>query len=224
MESANIVGYQNKATASGFNFVTPTFDSVGGDGFIALQNIKIAGENITDAGDNIQILDDGGATVATYYYMTAETSGLEADGWVDGDAWALADVKIPYGASILLDTSNADVDLTFAGQVAEEDTEIESVAGFNFTGNNTPVEIGIQDILIQGENVTDAGDNIQILDEGGATVATYYYMTAETSGLEADGWVDGDAWALADIKLAPGQGILIDTGNADVLIVIPSAL
>lgn len=49
-------------------------------------------------------------------------------------------------------------------------------------------------------------------------------MTAETSGLEADGWVDGDAWALADIKLAPGQGILIDTGNADVLIVIPSAL
>ena len=224
MESANIVGYQNKATASGFNFVTPTFDSVGGDGFIALQNIKIGGENVSDSVDNIQILDDGGATVATYVYMAKESSGFSADGWVDFDNWCLAEASIPYGSSVLLDTANANVDITFAGQVSEEDTEVTSVAGFNFIGNNTPAAINIQDIVLGNDKASDSVDNIQILDEGGATVATYVYMTKESSGFAANGWVDFDNWCLADVTLEPGMGVLVDTANAGVSIIIPSAL
>ncbi len=218
------VGYQTTTSVAGFNFVTPTFDAVDGSGNVSLQDIKISGENVTDSVDNLQILDEGGATVSTYYYMTAATSGLSADGWVDFDAWALADGTVPYGASVLLSSANANVDITFAGQVASEDSAITTVAGFNFTGNNSPVEINIQDIVISGENVTDSVDNIQILDEGGATTATYYYMTAATSGFAADGWVDFDAWALADITLQPGQGVLVSTANAGVSVVIPSAL
>ncbi len=223
VESDNVVGYQTKASASGFNFVAPTFDAVDGTGAIALQDIAISGDNVTDSSDNIQILDEGGATVSQYIYMTAATSALSADGWVDGDLWALTDATVPYGAGILLDTANAGVTVTFAGQVATTDSEIKSVSGFNFTGNNSPVSINVQDITVSGD-VTDSSDNIQILDEGGATIAQYIYMTAATSGLAADGWVDGDAWALADVSLEPGQGILVDTANADVSIVIPSAL
>ena len=203
VESANVVGYQQKDTVTGFNFVIPSFKAVNG-GSVHIQDIKIA--NATDWGDNIQVLDEGGATIATYYYASAEQSGAAADGWLD-DTLALADVTFAPGQSVLIDTVDSAV-LTFAGQVSTEDTVVETVPGFNFVGNNTPVAVNIQDIKIA--NATDWGDNIQVLDEGGATIATYYYASAEQSGAAADGWLD-DTLALADVTLEPGQGILIDT-------------
>lgn len=181
----------------------PTFKAVNG-GSIHIQDIKIAGA--TDWNDNIQVLDEGGATIAAYYYATAEQSGAAADGWLD-DTLALADVTFAPGQSILIDTADTTV-LTFAGQVSTEDTVVETVPGFNFVGNNTPVAVNIQDFTIEG--ATDWNDNIQILDEGGATIAAYYYATAEQSGAAADGWLD-DTLGLADVNFEPGQGLLIDT-------------
>ena len=101
--------------------------------------------------------------------------------------------------------------LTFAGQVSTEDTVIETVPGFNFVGNNTPVAVNIQDFEIVG--ATDWTDNIQVLDEGGATIASYYYASAAESGYEADGWLSEDGGSLADVDIEPGQGILIDTAD-----------
>lgn len=184
----------------------PTFKAVNGGAGVHIQDIKIAGA--TDWGDNIQVLDEGGATIAAYIYVTAEESGAEADGWLD-DTLSLADVTFAPGQSILIDTAGT-ATLTFSGQVSTEDTVVETVPGFNFVGNNTPVAINIQDIKIDG--ATDWGDNIQVLDEGGATIAAYIYVTAAESGAEADGWLD-DTLALADIDLEPGQGILIDTAD-----------
>ena len=204
---ATIVGYQTKDTVTGFNFVIPTFKAVNG-GSIHIQDIKIA--NATDWGDNIQVLDEGGATVATYYYASAAQSGYEADGWLSEDAGSLADVTFAPGQSILIDTADVAV-LTFAGQVSTEDTVVETVPGFNFVGNNTPITVNIQDIKIA--NATDWGDNIQVLDEGGATVATYYYASAEQSGYEADGWLSEDAGSLANVDFEAGQGLLIDTAD-----------
>ena len=200
-----MVGYQQKETVTGFNFVIPTFKAVNG-GSVNIQDIKIA--NATDWGDNIQVLDEGGATIAQYFYASAEQSGAEADGWLD-DTLALADVTFAPGQSILIDTADT-ATLTFAGAVSTEDTVVETVPGFNFVGNNTPVAVDIQDIKIA--NATDWGDNIQILDEGGATIAQYFYASAEQSGAEADGWLD-DTLALADVDLEPGKGILIDTAD-----------
>ncbi len=202
-----IVGYQQKETVTGFNFVIPSFANVGG-GSINIQDIKIA--NATDWGDSIQVLDEGGATIATYFYASAEQSGYEADGWLSEDASGLADVTFAPGQSILIDTADT-ATLTFAGKVSTEDTVVETVAGFNFVGNNTPVALDIQDITIT--NATDWGDSIQILDEGGATIATYFYASAEQSGYEADGWLSEDASGLAEVTLEPGQGILIDTAD-----------
>ena len=101
--------------------------------------------------------------------------------------------------------------MTFAGQVSTEDTVVETVPGFNFVGNNTPVAIDIQDITISG--ATDWTDNIQILDEGGAGVAVYVYASAAQSGYAADGWLSEDGTSLADVDFEPGQGILIDTAD-----------
>ena len=181
----------------------PTFKAVNGGG-IHIQDIKIA--NATDWADNIQVLDEGGAGVAMYIYATAEQSGAAADGWLD-ETFALADVTFEPGQSILVDTAGTTT-LTFAGQVSTEDTVVETVPGFNFVGNNTPVSVNIQDFKIEG--ATDWADNIQILDEGGAGIAMYIYATAEQSGAAADGWLD-ETFSLADVDFEPGQGILIDT-------------
>ena len=201
------MGYQQKDTVTGFNFVIPSFANVSG-GSINIQDIKITGA--TDWSDNIQILDEGGATVALYVYATAAESGYEADGWLTEDASGLADVTLAPGQSILIDTADT-ATVTFSGKVSTEDTVVETVSGFNFVGNNTPVSVNIQDITVEG--ATNWSDNIQILDEGGATIALYVYATAEESGYEADGWLTEDASGLADINLEAGQGILIDTAD-----------
>lgn len=212
IESSNVVGYQTKETVSGFNFVIPTFDPVAA-GKLDIQDIKIA--NATDWADNIQILDEGGATMAAYVYASAEQSGQEADGWLN-DEGELAVLALEKGQGILVDTA-AEANVTFAGQVSTEDTVVETVPGFNFVGNNTPVAINIQDIKI--ENATDWADNIQILDEGGATIAAYVWASAEQSGQESDGWLD-DAGELADIMIPAGNGILIDTAGV-AMVTIP---
>ena len=207
VESANIVGYQQKDTVTGFNFVIPSFKAVNG-GSVHIQDIKIA--NATDWADNIQVLDEGGATVSAYVYATKEQSGYAADGWLSEDLGSLADVTFAPGQSILIDTADSAV-LTFAGQVSTEDTVVETVPGFNFVGNNTPVAVNIQDFTIVG--ATDWTDNIQILDEGGATVVAYVYATKEQSGYAADGWLSEDLGSIANVDVEAGQGILIDTAD-----------
>ena len=193
----------------------PTFTAVDG-GAVNIQDIKIDGA--TDWADNIQILDEGGAGVAAYYYVSAAQSGFDADGWLSEEFTGLADITFAPGQSILIDVADT-ATLTFAGKVATEDTVVETVSGFNFVGNNTPVSLNIQDITISG--ATDWSDNIQILDEGGAGVAAYYYVSAAQSGFSADGWLSEDFTGLADIEFEAGKGILIDT--ADVTeVTIPS--
>ena len=201
------MGYQQKDTVSGFNFVIPTFKAVNG-GAVHIQDIKIA--NATDWSDSIQVLDEGGATAQQYFYASAAESGYEADGWLSEDGGSLADVTFEPGQSILIDTADSAV-LMFAGQVSTEDTVVETVPGFNFVGNNTPVAVNIQDFEIVG--ATDWSDSIQILDDGGATAQQYFYASAAESGYEADGWLSEDGGSLADVDIEPGHGILIDTAD-----------
>ena len=100
---SSIVGYQQKDTVSGFNFVIPTFKAING-GAIHIQDIKIA--NATDWSDSIQVLDEGGATIATYFYASAAESGYEADGWLSEDGGSLAVIDLEPGQGILIDTAD----------------------------------------------------------------------------------------------------------------------
>ena len=220
--SSNIVGYQKVTLQPGFNFVAPQFTAVGGDS-IDLQSIRldVADEDAT-GDDNIQILDEGGATLATYYWNPADWFGGEKSGWVD-DNGELADVELQNGLGILIDSAD-DATVTVSGEVSETDAVVESVAGFNFVGNSSPVSINIQDIQIDVADEEATGDdNIQILDEGGATLATYYWNPADWFGGEKSGWVD-DNGELADVELLPGQGVLLDASDDGIAISVPSAL
>ena len=222
--SSNIVGYQKVTLQPGFNFVAPQFTAVGG-GAIDLQSIKLdIDDSLASGGDNIQILDDGGSTVATYYWMPAYAFGGTQSGWFDADVGDLADVTIANGLSVLVDSTD-DLTVTVSGEVSTNDTEVDSVAGFNFVGNSTPVAINIQDIQIDlDDSEATGGDNIQILDDGGATLATYYWMPAYAFGGTKSGWFDADVGDLADVDLDPGQGVLLDATADGITITVPSAI
>ena len=226
IESANVVGYNTKSdTVTGFNFYAPSFLSVGTEG-VDIQDIKLDfGENEATGVDNIQLLDDGGATISSFYWMPADWTGLDADGWVNEEGTALSDITLASGQGILIDIVDAGTAVINAGEVADIDSSVEAVAGFNFVGNNSPVTINIQDIKLDfGENEATGVDNIQLLDDGGATISSFYWMPADWTGLDADGWVNEEGTALANITLAPGQGILVDVVDAGTNIILPSAL
>jgi hypothetical protein len=109
------------------------------------------------------------------------------------------------------------VTVTFSGSVSKDDLVTTSVLGFNFVGNATPTQINIQDITISGDALTEYVDNIQFLDVGGAT-ETYY------NWVNGMGWVDLNTFTPAAETLQPGDGVLISTQNAGVIITVPSAL
>ena len=222
--SSNIVGYQKVTLQPGFNFVAPQFVAIGGDS-IDLQSIRlnVADEDAT-GGDSIQILDEGGATISTYFWFPADWFGGEKSGWIDGETSDLVDLTLDNGLGILVDSAD-ETTVTISGEVPTANAEIVAVQGFNWVGNSTPKAIDIQDIQIDvaDENAT-GGDSIQILDDGGATIATYFWFPADWFGGEKSGWIDGDTSDLAEVTLEPGQGVLLDVAEEGTVITVPSAL
>lgn len=211
------VGYQTKETGEGFNFFAPTFLPMTGAG-VQIQDLKIAGENVSPLVDNLQILDAGGATTSMLVWDDGSFIG---EGWVDMDSMELATGVILPGQSILIDTASAGVSITFAGTVGTEDLVVTSHSGFNFIGNATPVDVKVQDITISGSDVTPLVDNLQILDKGGATSTMLVWDDGSFVG---EGWVDMDSMELSDISISAGDGVLVDTANSGVKITIPAAL
>ena len=219
------MGYQTKSdTVQGFNFYAPQFQTVGGATGVNIQDIKLDfGEGEADGGDNIQVLDDGGATIATYNWMPADWFGGTQDGWVDENG-ELASVTLSDGQAVLIDIVNAGTSVINAGQVADKATTVVAGQGFNFIGNNSPVAINIQDIKLDfGDGEADGGDNIQILDEGGATTSTYNWMPGDWFGGDEDGWVDENG-ELANLTIPAGAGMLIDIVSSGTKVILPSAL
>ena len=185
--------------------MSPTFKNVSGSA-ISCQDIKLSGENVIEYVDNLQILDEGGATTENYFWTSA--------GWVN-ELMEPCTKTIQPGDGVLISTLMDGVTVTFAGAVSTDDIKVVSVAGFNFVGNATPVEISAQDITLSGENVIEYVDNLQILDEGGATTENYFWTST--------GWVN-ELMEPCTKDLQPGDGVLISTLMDGVEINVPSAL
>jgi len=222
--SSNIVGYQKVTLQPGFNFVAPQFTAVGG-GAIDLQSIRLdVSDDDASGSDNIQILDDAGNPFVTYYWNPGSWIGSDQSGWVDDETGGLAEVTLNNGMSVLVDSTD-NYTVTISGEVSPSDSETLSVLGFNFVGNSTPVSINIQDIQIDvSDDDATGSDNIQVLDDAGNPIATYYWNPGSWIGSETSGWVDDETGGLADVELAPGQGVLLDATDENIKITVPSAL
>ena len=168
VESSNIVGYQTIDGVQGFNFTAPTFDAVANA--IDIQDIKLvfAEGDSAQGVDNLQILDAGGATVETYNWMPKDWMYPvpQNDGWMDGNTGGLAVKTINKGQGFIVDLASATTKIMYSGQVTTTNTEIaDTVQGFNWTGNNIPRNIDIQDIkLVFAEGDSAQGvDNLRFL-------------------------------------------------------------
>ena len=113
VESANVVGYQQMEATGGFNFTVPTFNPMGEN--IDIQDIQLVfAEGVTaTGGDNLQILDDGGATVETYNWMPKEWMYPvpAKDGWADPMTGGFATKNITAGQGFLVNIAVAGTEI-----------------------------------------------------------------------------------------------------------------
>ena len=137
----------------------------------------------------------------------------------------LAEVVLAKGQSILISCEEAGTQVLVSGEVSNTDYETTAVEGFNFVGNTTPATIHVQDMQLDfGSGVAGGGDNLQILDEGGAMVHAYLWWPGDWFGSAVDGWMNEAGDGLADFTLAPGQGVLVSCEAAGTVITVPSAI
>ena len=215
MESANVVGYENKAidTTKMLNAVCSTFNAVGRE---AVMGDITANSTFLFGGDSVQIINPAnGGTLKTMTYLTAEEGSQYncAAGWYDYDFvngnigewdWASQipaeysynNFSLPFGSMCIVSSSYDGAQLKYAGEVMTESKqfEIDTTKMLNFLGNATPVDRTFADITANSTFLF-GGDSIQILNPAnGATLKTMTYLTAEEGAQYncAPGWYDYD--------------------------------
>lgn len=247
LESANVVGYQEKEANVGvYNCLAATFLPVGVDGSVmTLGEIK-ATDEFAFGEDTIMTLTGGGGTDKTYTYCNAIYAadfGIE-EGWYlysDVNNWdgetTLAkqnSTTLPYGTMVILQTGYQGSGLIFAGQVLDENKKFTCTSGvYNMLGNATPVDRTLGDIA-GDDNFAFGEDTLMTLTAGGGTDKTYTYCN-ETYAADfgvAVGWYsyqdvnnwDGEA-SLKSYNADPipaGFGFIVQTGYG-AGIIIPKA-
>ena len=252
VESANVVGYQNKGLSGNdaFDFVVPTFKAVDGHA-MTLKDIKLQYSELDPTIQYLWTLSSGGATKAKFYYLneaTAEDWGYEPDeipdviGWYsDGSCTIPAnDEPIPYGQGFAIVASaiaGDDVKVVFSGAVQskEANVDIKGDDTFIFTGNCIPADYKLGDLALIYTELDPTVQYLWTLSTGGATKAKYYYLneaTAEDWGYEPDeipdviGWYsDGSCTIPANDEPMPaGQGVAIVSSMEDIQLWVPSPL
>ena len=236
LESANVVGYQEKAQATGeMNWLVNTFDAV--NGAAKLGDITCNSANF--GSDVLQFLNPNGSTKQEFWYLdpaTAAEAEMEA-GWYDAAKAANEEYEccnslpLPYGQGFMFFAGYPDLKLTFSGTVTDETKPFAMVTGaMNFTGNATPVNITLGDVTCNSVNF--GSDVLQLLGANGATKQSFWYLDPATAAeAEMDpGWYDADKAANEEyeccnsIPLNSGDGFMFYAGYPDLTLTVPAAL
>lgn len=210
-----IVGYNTFTTRSGFNYYVPQFRAIGSD----VQNINDIqlDSQVGDMGANLQLLAAGGTSAAYYNWLTAASSkdfGY-TDGskgcWVDEDLALVDDVELAIGAGVQIDIDDADMGITNAGQVSDDDVTFTTRSGFNYVGNAFPTGVDVNAVQLSS-TVGDMGANLQILAAGGTSAAYYNWLSAASA--KDFGYTDGTVGCWVDEDLAKIEGVTLEAGAA----------
>ena len=216
IESANTVGYV-ETPVQGFKMITPSFKNISSETY-PIDNFIVKGA--TDGKATIQILDDKGQVVGSYYWYN-EFEGLPA-GWFDVTGLESAAVELKPGEAVFFYTDEEGVSLLSAGEVPGE--IVHDVEGFAMLGNGSPVKINVDSMSIG--NATDGKTTIQVLDEKGLVSGSYYWYNEFQDGAEVypAGWFDVTGLESAGLELNPGDSVLFYTDESGVTVSVPSAI
>ena len=193
-------------------------------------------------------LDEGDELYAQFNYVSAEDAGANGAGWYlaqDGDlAYNMNDWIVPFGQQYVVDCGDRNMTVLDAGEVAREDMEFDVERGtFNYFGNCSPEDITLGDLTFTNlsrsgmQILQDGGETLVLdpeeypliaLDEGDELYAQFNYVAAADAGANGAGWYlsqDGDlAYNMNDWLIESGAGFVIDCGDRNMTVVIPSAL
>ena len=227
IESANVVGYQNKAVRKNFSQQVCTFDQIGvPGGALDLQDlIPVDGEgDYVGEGDvNIQFESPLGVLQAAYaYYGPKELNKKQTEaGWYDEDTEELADYIFSSGEGFQVQAGSAFY-FQYSGEVNMAETDVPFRKNFSPQGNIRPTNVDIQDIIPvdgEGEYIGEGAVNIQFSSPLGLLEAAYaYYGPKELNKKQTvAGWYDEDTEELAEYTFASGEGFRIQAGTAGYL-------
>ena len=247
------MGYQNKAitdeAAGGFTWVMSTLPSVGED----LEDLTLASWKVTppsgglwsESSVRVNTFDTAGQIAGDYVYLDevqCAMFGVEP-GWYTYDSVALwapeaaDDVVVPFGTGVQIG-SDCGATVTFAGEVLSTaqsfDINDESVGGYTWTGNCSPVDLTLADFAItppSGGLWSESSVRVNTFDTAGQIAGDYVYLDevqCAMFGVEP-GWYTYDSVALwapeaaGDVSIAAGEMFQIGS-DCGAVITVPSAL
>ena len=209
------VGYnQTSITGGRFYLCSTQFDTVSGTG---------AGMRICDLidgeipyGSQIQILNADGATYSFYNYLEEVYDASQDDfvpGWGDGGEELATETVAPGTAFWFKAAGNCSA--TIAGQILADSSKTLNIAGgqFSMIANPYPVAVNPNALTWTGLSY---GDQIQVLNDDGATYSFYNYLEEAYDASEDDfvpGWGDGGEEMVSSGVIPVGQGAWIKPTN-----------
>ncbi len=179
---------------------------------VSLESFTPKGDDVSD-NVMIQTLDAYGREVATYQWINWAGDSGDQEAWVDGDYAIVEGVSFPAGQGLWIQASSSSQGIQTAGRVPSEDVVMTLCAGFTAAGNPYPIALDLQDIVAEGDDVSD-NVMIQTLDAYGREVATYQWINWAGDSGDQEAWVDGDYSIVEGVSFPAGQGLWIQ-GSSD---------
>ena len=216
MESANVVGYASNELRYGSIGLVSQFVSTSG-GEIDLQDIKC--NDAASDSVSFMILDNIGLGGDTYFWINYYGDNGDESCWVDGGFEKVVGMKIQPGQGLWVAGGSNEEIFQTAGQVSKSDIAVQLRYGSTMTGNPTPVEIDLQDIVCT-DNCSDSV-SFMILDNIGLGGDTYFWINYYGDNGDESCWVDGGFEKVVGMKIQPGQGLWVAGESEEQYITFP---
>ena len=204
-----LVGYAQNGIQNGGTIVSPQFVNVGTTGNLPLESLVPTGDNLSD-NVFIQQLDAFGRTVIEYGWVDWAGDNGDQEAWIDTDTFEIAsDVTFAPGQGLWVMGSSTSQGIQAAGKVGTDDVSVTLCNGGITTGNPYPVALDLQDIVPEGDNLSD-NVFIQQLDAFGRTVIEYGWVDWAGDNGDQEAWIDTDTFEIAeDVSFGPGTGLWV---------------
>ncbi len=199
-----LVGYAQNTLKAGATMVTPQFLSVGAEA-MPIEALVPTGDGASDT-VSLQTLSSSGKTVDMYTWN--DWANDEAC-WVDDNLLPVTGVTFDPGQGLWVTGSTTEQAIQTAGKVGSADVVITLREGATPTGNPFPVAIDLNDILPEGDGISDTV-SIQTLSASGKTVNMY---TWNDWANDQPCWVDDNLLPVTEVSFNPGEGLWV-TGSS----------
>ena len=212
------VGYNSNELRSGSSGLVSQFVSTSG-GAIDLQDIKC--NDAASDSVSFMILDNIGLGGDSYYWVNwyEGEDGAESC-WVDSEYAKVEGMTIQPGQGLWVAGDSSEQIFQSAGQVGTADVAVQLRSGSTMTGNSSPVEIDLQDIVCT-DNCSDSV-SFMILDNIGLGGDSYYWVNwyEGEDGAESC-WVNSDFEKVSGMTIQPGQGLWVAGDSEEQYITFP---